>query len=371
MLRFGLDEESGAAGDGGAGDGTPAEGPVFERVAGQQSRPGGRAAVVGSVTLAVLLAAGMGFPHSGKDPAYGGLGAGSVDGPEGVAADSSVADRAGFTQQEPAQMSISRNSVRATIVAGAALIAASAGAQSAVQWKVSDGGNGHWYALCPLVASWPVLQAEAERQGGHLVTLNNAQEWTWTKSNFEIPYQTGRFVGAYQDRNASDYSEPAGGWRWVNGEPFHFDASYMRQFDDACGNQQVMIYQGCCNQFLDDIQNGVEPGCDSFLRQAIFEWDADCNTDGIVDYGQILDGTFTDANSNGVPDCCEQGVPCSSCHLYDLNLNGSVDGADLGVLLAFWGPVSPAFPRADINGDGRVDGSDLGLLLSNWGPCPQ
>ena len=38
---------------------------------------------------------------------------------------------------------------------------------------------------------------------------------------------------------------------------------------------------------------------------AIIEWSADCNGDGIVDYGQILDGTLTDADGNGVPDCCE------------------------------------------------------------------
>jgi hypothetical protein len=33
--------------------------------------------------------------------------------------------------------------------------------------------------------------------------------------------------------------------------------------------------------------------------------------------------------------------------------------------------VSPAFPRADINRDGNVNGADLGLLLANWGPCGQ
>jgi hypothetical protein len=39
-------------------------------------------------------------------------------------------------------------------------------------------------------------------------------------------------------------------------------------------------------------------------------------------------------------------------------------------LLAFWGTVSPAFPRADINRDGVVNGADLGILLSFWGACP-
>ncbi|MFO0829194.1 MAG: right-handed parallel beta-helix repeat-containing protein [Phycisphaerales bacterium] len=53
----------------------------------------------------------------------------------------------------------------------------------------------------------------------------------------------------------------------------------------------------------------------------------------------------------------------------DLTLDGAVDGADLGFLLAMWGPVNPSFPQADINGDGQVNGADLALLLSAWGPC--
>ena len=47
-----------------------------------------------------------------------------------------------------------------------------------------------------------------------------------------------------------------------------------------------------------------------------------------------------------------------------------VDGADLGVLLAFWGTVSPAFPRADINGDGWVDLNDVQLYMQGAGQAP-
>jgi predicted dienelactone hydrolase len=47
----------------------------------------------------------------------------------------------------------------------------------------------------------------------------------------------------------------------------------------------------------------------------------------------------------------------------DLNGDGVVDGADLGILLAAWGQAgSPA----DLNEDGTVDGADLGILLSAW-----
>ena len=48
----------------------------------------------------------------------------------------------------------------------------------------------------------------------------------------------------------------------------------------------------------------------------------------------------------------------------DLDGDGVVDGADLGLLLGSWGPC-PGCP-ADLNGDGVVDGADLGLLLGSW-----
>jgi len=51
----------------------------------------------------------------------------------------------------------------------------------------------------------------------------------------------------------------------------------------------------------------------------------------------------------------------------DLNGDGVVDGADLGILLSNWGACASCGDcPADLNGDCIVDGSDLGLLLENW-----
>ncbi|MCA9285797.1 MAG: hypothetical protein KDA22_11310 [Phycisphaerales bacterium] len=52
-------------------------------------------------------------------------------------------------------------------------------------------------------------------------------------------------------------------------------------------------------------------------------------------------------------------LPASS----DLDGNGTVDGADLGLLLAAWGTDDPV---ADLDGNGIVDGADLGVLLGDW-----
>lgn len=50
----------------------------------------------------------------------------------------------------------------------------------------------------------------------------------------------------------------------------------------------------------------------------------------------------------------------------DLNRDGVVNGADLGLLLSAWGGCGVPCP-ADLNDDGDVNGADLGLLLSAWG----
>ena len=49
----------------------------------------------------------------------------------------------------------------------------------------------------------------------------------------------------------------------------------------------------------------------------------------------------------------------------DLDRNGIVDGADVGLLLSAWG-ACPGCP-AELTGDGVVDGADMGLLLADWG----
>ena len=51
----------------------------------------------------------------------------------------------------------------------------------------------------------------------------------------------------------------------------------------------------------------------------------------------------------------------------DLNGDGRVDSADIGLMLAAW---STADPAADLDGDGVVGGGDLGSLLGSWGLCP-
>ena len=50
----------------------------------------------------------------------------------------------------------------------------------------------------------------------------------------------------------------------------------------------------------------------------------------------------------------------------DLNGDGTVGGADLGLLAAAWETAA-----GDLDGDGTTSGADVGLLLAAWGECPR
>jgi alkaline phosphatase len=55
-------------------------------------------------------------------------------------------------------------------------------------------------------------------------------------------------------------------------------------------------------------------------------------------------------------------TPCPA----DLDGDGEVGSADVGLLLSAWGTDNVA---ADLDGNGVVDGADLGLLTAAWGAC--
>jgi hypothetical protein len=104
------------------------------------------------------------------------------------------------------------------------------------------------------------------------------------------------------------------------------------------------------------------------LQRSIIEWSADCNSDGIVDYGQIRSGELADANANNIPDCCENGTVCG-CPA-DIVQDGAVNGVDLAAVINAWGTSGGTLPRTDVNHDGIVNGADLAQVLGSWGACP-
>ncbi len=93
----------------------------------------------------------------------------------------------------------------------------------------------------------------------------------------------------------------------------------------------------------------------------VVEYDADCNGDGIVDFGQLRSGDLLDVNGDTIPDACQ-------C-LGDISGDGLVNGVDLAFVLSLWGTSGGGAGASDVTGDGAVDGMDLSVVLGGWGPC--
>ena len=126
---------------------------------------------------------------------------------------------------------------------------------------------------------------------------------------------------------------------------------------DCNGNGAIDTCEIAAGAAQDCDANGVIDSCDIASGAA-----QDCNANGIPDACDIAGGASVDANGDGIPDEC--APPTNPA---DLNGDGIVDGADLGIALGSWGecPAKGACP-GDINGDGVVDGADLGVILGSW-----
>jgi hypothetical protein len=209
--------------------------------------------------------------------------------------------------------------IRSVVVVTALGFASFAHGQQAVQWRVEDGGNGHWYRLKTTSAgiTWTQASLEAQGSGAHLATLTSEPEQSFVAGYLlSIPghgesavRRWGPWIGARQFPTPRS-PEPHGGWTWVTEEEWSFEYWWSGQPDNQCsetGHEENFLSVGGWFVGGGGRWNDLpEIGCDNDpVVSALLEWSADCNGDGIVDYGQILAGDLDDADGNGIPDACE------------------------------------------------------------------
>jgi hypothetical protein len=93
----------------------------------------------------------------------------------------------------------------------------------------------------------------------------------------------------------------------------------------------------------------------------------DCNANSLLDVCEIALDPSLDANTDGVIDAC-QGMGVVFLCPGDLDGGGSVDTADLSLMLMSFGTAMPGDP-ADLDADGAVNTADISLMLLSFGPC--
>lgn len=192
-----------------------------------------------------------------------------------------------------------------------------------VTWSPGAGGNGHRYALTSAMTSWTEAEAEAEALGGHLVTINNAAEQTWLNDQFPFPDQY--WIGLFQNFDSPEYSEPAGGWEWINGDAMAY-TNWATSQGEPNNNYPSGEQWGAMHVWAEGLWNDYHD--DTVLR-------------GIIEIPGLTG---------------------------DLNGDGFVGIADLNIILSHWNEdAGVGNPQpGDITGDGFVGIDDLNRVLGNW-----
>ena len=98
----------------------------------------------------------------------------------------------------------------------------------------------------------------------------------------------------------------------------------------------------------------------------------DCDADSVSDTDEIAQDPTLDRNLNGVLDSCD----IAANPAIDSNQNGILDSADIAAANALLATANAQVAAltaqlncGDLNGDGEVNGADVGLQLINYGPC--
>ena len=252
----------------------------------------------------------------------------------------------------------------------------------AVQWKVEDGGNDNWYRFVRTedLVAWDVAASDASNLGGHLATITTPDENQFIVDNFDGLGSGQTWIGLFQNTSSPDYSEPGGGWEWVTQESFNWtnwtpgepNNSGKDEQSEEWGN--IWLTGGDQPNYIgfwnDNVLLDVNRS-DSYL----IEWSDDCNGDGIVDYGQILDGSLLDENGNGIPDICQQfdfGACCynGGCVLTTNDFCFEAGGSYAGDGTLCEEVDCPTTCPGDIDGDGQVGVIDILIVIDRWGFCP-
>lgn len=151
---------------------------------------------------------------------------------------------------------------------GFVLMCNSVASAAPLQWRVEDGGNGHWYEVVrfPGWISWDQARSDAIARGGHLATLNSAAENTWVRDNVVAtadriaPDENGPYIGVTCE------GRPWGTWYLVTGEPLEF-TGWGGGEPNSGGNERYVHFWRWSGLWWNDI-TGTDNGISTYVLEA-------------------------------------------------------------------------------------------------------
>ena len=88
-----------------------------------------------------------------------------------------------------------------------------------------------------------MAKSTAQSLGGNLLVIDSSHEWGWIRDQEpdwdDFVNSNPHWIGLSQDPNAYDFSEPQGGWRWVNGVPLQGPLTTYTVTDTIDGDNEI------------------------------------------------------------------------------------------------------------------------------------
>lgn len=131
----------------------------------------------------------------------------------------------------------------------------------------------HRYQYVPGAFTWPTARKNAEKMGGHLVTIDDAreQDWLWRTYSRFLPAQAktnihsrGWWTGGIQAAEKAD-------WQWSTGEPFHYVAWAINEPGRNRPGPYYVLHHGSAANALDSAWTARPPTVTSGF---VVEWDS-------------------------------------------------------------------------------------------------
>jgi hypothetical protein len=206
--------------------------------------------------------------------------------------------------------------------------------------------NGHYYFVVDQGGlGWDLAKQAAEQMSfmgtpGHLATLTDQAENDFVYSLGGLQWH---WIGGFQNTNSPSYSEPAGGWEWVTGEPWSFENWHPGEPNDtgASGAEDYLELLTAAAGYSDG-WNDAAP--QEHPAGYVVEYDV----------GQATAYCFGDGTGAACP-CGNNGGPGEGC----ANSSGS------GATVASTGSTSVAADDLGFNAQNLLPGQGTLLFVAN------
>ena len=124
-------------------------------------------------------------------------------------------------------------------------------------WSLKTTYNGHSYLQYKERKNWADAKKLCEDNGGYLMCINSKSENDSVAVKIANSQDYGDFyIGLYQDDKDSLYSEPAGGWKWLDGTPLTY-SNWAKNEPSGGGESHGMIDWSNMGEYWNDVEGYI------------------------------------------------------------------------------------------------------------------